>query len=535
MGENTIAATRAAIEAGACTLGIEFGSTRIKSVLIDAAGNPIAMGKFRWENHLENGLWTYGEQEIWDGLASSYADLKATVAQRYGVPLRRLAALGVSAMMHGYLALDAHGDLLVPFRTWRNVNTSRAAEELTDVFGFNIPERWSIAHLYQAMVDGEEHVDRLASLTTLAGYVHERLTGEHVLGVGDASGMFPVDAATGTYDAAMVARFDELVRERGYAWSLLDLLPRVLRAGVRAGTLSDAGAALLDPEGDLEAGCPLCPPEGDAGTGMVATNSVAVRTGNVSAGTSIFSMYVLERPLAHVHREIDVVATPTGHPVAMVHCNTCTSDINAWMNLFLEYGALVGSSLDRDEAFDALFAIALEGDADCGGVVTSPYFSGEPVVGVQSGRPLLARTQNARFTLANVMRANLMSALAALAVGTDILAEEGVEVDRLLGAGGYLTVPGVGQRLMAAAMEVPVTVMDNEGEGGPWGMALLANYLSAAERGISLEDYLNDGVFAHAKTCTIAPDPADVEGFRAYLARYKQAVEIERVAETVLA
>ena len=534
MSDEKTAAIRAAIEAGECALGIEFGSTRIKSVLVDAAGEPIATGKFRWENHLENGLWTYSDEEIWNGLAASYADLKANVAERYGVTLRQLSAMGVSAMMHGYLAFNAADELLVPFRTWRNVNTTRAAVMLTQRFGFNIPERWSIAHLYQAILNGEEHVPQLASITTLAGYVHERLTGERVLGVGDASGMFPVDPETGTYDAAMVASFDELVADRGYGWKLLDLLPRVLPAGTPAGTLTAAGAALLDPTGDLQPGCPLCPPEGDAGTGMVATNSVAVRTGNVSAGTSIFSMYVLEHPLAHVHHEIDVVATPTGHPVAMVHCNTCTSDINAWIGLFLEYNELAGCELDRDETFDVLFKAALSGDPDCGGVVTSPCFSGEPVVGVESGRPLLARTQNAKFTLANTMRANLMSALAALKIGTDILAEEGVGVDRLLGAGGYLFVPGVGQRLMAAAMEVPVTVMANEGEGGPWGMALLANYMKAAERGVSLEDYLDNEVFAGAETSTLEPDPVDVQGFRDYLAQYKRLVEVEKKAETVL-
>lgn len=534
MSDDKTVAACSAIEAGECVLGIEFGSTRIKAVLVDGLGKPVATGKFRWENRLENGLWTYGDDEIWAGLAACYADLKSAVQARYGVKLHKISAMGVSAMMHGYLAFDAGGKLLVPFRTWRNVNTTRAAEALTERFGFNIPERWSIAHLYQAMLDDEEHLSRLAHMTTLAGYVHERLCGERVLGVGDASGMFPVDPATGTYDAAMVESFDELVVDRGFDWRLLDVLPRVLSAGTSAGMLTAAGAALLDPEGGLEPGCELCPPEGDAGTGMVATNSVAVRTGNVSAGTSIFSMYVLEHSLTRVHREIDVVATPTGHPVAMVHCNTCTSDINAWVGLFQEYNELAGCKLDRDETFDVLFRAALAGDADCGGVVTSPCFSGEPVVGVKSGRPLLVRTQNAHFSLANVMRANLMSALAALKMGTDILAEEGVGVDRLLGAGGYLYVPGVGQRLMAAAMEVPVTVMANEGEGGPWGMALLASYLKVARSGISLEDYLDTQVFADADTTTLEPDPVDVCGFRGYLEQYKRVVDIEKVAESVL-
>ena len=534
MSDEKNAAVRAAIEAGECTLGIEFGSTRIKAVLIDAAGTPVATGKFQWENHLENGLWTYADEEIWNGLAGCYADLKANVAERYGVTLRKLSALGISAMMHGYLAFNAAGELLVPFRTWRNVNTTRAAILLTQRFGFNIPERWSIAHLYQAMLNNEEHVPQLASINTLAGYVHERLTGERVLSVGDASGMFPIDPATGTYDAAMAASFDEIVAERGLSWRLLDLLPKSLLAGTVAGHLTEAGAALLDRDGDLEPGCPLCPPEGDAGTGMVATNSVAVRTGNVSAGTSIFSMYVLEHPLAHVHHEIDMVTTPTGHPVAMVHCNTCTSDINAWVNLFLEFNELAGGKLDRDGAYDALFGVALEGDADCGGVVTSPCFSGEPVVAVESGRPLLARAQNAKFTLANLMRANLMSAVSALKIGTDILAEEGVGVDRLLGHGGYFAVPGVGQKLMAAAMDVPVTVMESEGEGGPWGVALLASYLKAAERGVSLEGYLANEVFADAATSTVEPDAVDVQGFKAYLEQYKRCVEVEKKAETVL-
>ena len=469
-------------------LGIEFGSTRIKAVLIGPEHTPLAQGDYTWENQLHNGIWTYPLEQVWQGLQSAYAALAADVQQKYGCTLTKVGCIGISAMMHGYLAFDANGELLVPFRTWRNTITGAAAEELTAAFGFNIPQRWSIAHLYQAMLNKEEHLSKLDFFTTLAGYVHWQLTGHKVLGVGDASGMFPIDSTTGGYDAAMLQKFNTMAAAKGYAVDLNALLPEVLPAGADAGTLTEAGARLLDPTGTLGAGIPLCPPEGDAGTGMAATDSVAVRTGNVSAGTSVFAMVVLEKPLAKVHPEIDLVTTPDGRPVAMVHCNTCTSDLDDWVRLLGEMAAAAGATLSRNELYTLFYRKALEGDPDCGGLVNFNCFSGEPVTGLPDGRPLLVRRPDARFTLANFARVQLYACLATLKYGLDILfEEEQVTADHLLGHGGLFKVPVVGQKLLAGALGVPVSVMQTAGEGGPWGMALLAGYRLHRAEGETLE------------------------------------------------
>ncbi len=523
---------RAAVEAGDATLGIEYGSTRIKAVLIDADYTTLATGTFDWENSFVDGYWTYAEQELLDGLAAAYASLKENVRERYGVALRRVGALGVSAMMHGYLPFDADGKLLVPFRTWRNTTTTSAAAELSELFEFHVPERWSISHLYQAVLDGEEHVGHVAFFTTLAGYAHEKLCGERVLSVGDASGMFPIDVTTRTYDADMIKKFDALVARKGVTWKVGELLPRVLVAGEQAGTLSEAGALLLDPSGDLAAGCPLCPPEGDAGTGMIATNSVAPCTGNVSAGTSIFSMVVLDHPLADATRpEIDLVTTPVGDPVAMVHCNNCTSDINDWVDLLCEFSHLMGADVNAGDAFTALFNSALAGDKDAGGLVSIPFVSGETVMGVQTGYPLMVRQRNARFSLANFMRMHLMAAFGALAAGNEALREEGVAIDKLYGHGGIFKTPKVAQSLLAAALNAPVTVMETAGEGGAWGQAVAAAYLLRREKDESLADYLNNRVFSTMKGATIEPDADDVAGYAAFLSAFRRANEVEKVAE----
>lgn len=523
------------IAEGKAYLGIEFGSTRIKAVLVDKKGNPLASGGHGWENRYEDGVWTYTLDDIWDGLKDCYRDLKENVQKEYGVTLKRFAAIGFSAMMHGYLAFNKEGELLVPFRTWRNTITEEAAAKLTAEFQYNIPQRWSISHLYQAILNGEEHVKDVSFFTTLAGYVHWKLTGEKVLGVGDASGMFPIDVKTGTYDAAMVDQFNRLIADRSFAWKLEEILPQVLSAGELAGVLTAEGAALLDPSGDLEDGIALCPPEGDAGTGMVATNSVAKRTGNISAGTSVFAMVVLEKELSKVYPEIDLVTTPDGALVGMVHCNNCTSEINAWVNLFKEFGELYGMKMDMNELFTKLYSVALEGDPDCGGMISYNYFSGEPVTGFDAGAPLFVRDAESRFTLANTMRMHLYSALAALKSGMDLmLKEEGVQVDELFGHGGYFKTKGVGQRIAAAAMNAPVSVMETAGEGGAWGIAVLAAYLKEKADGQSLGDYLNEQIFAGNKGVKLLPEAADVEGFEAFMAKYKKGLGIERAAVEVL-
>ena len=513
-------------------LGIELGSTRIKAVLIGPDHVPLASGSYDWENQLVDGLWTYPLEEVWTGLQACVADLVADAQRRHGWRPTSIGAIGVSAMMHGYLAFDADGELLVPFRTWRNTNTGRAATELTELFGFNIPLRWSVAHLYQAILDNEPHLSRLAHLTTLAGYVHWRLTGRKVLGVGDASGMFPIDPATGDYDRTMLKRFNQLVAERRPGLRLEELLPEVLPAGAEAGRLTAEGAALLDPSGALPPGIPFCPPEGDAGTGMVATNSVAPRTGNISAGTSIFAMVVLERPLEKVHHELDVVTTPAGDPVAMVHCNNGASELGAWAGLLGEFAAALGRPAGPDEVFGALLRAALSGDADGGGLLAYNYLAGEPITGLTEGRPLVIRTPDSRLTLANFARSQLYGVFATLALGMRVLAEENVVLDRMFAHGGLFRTEGVAQRLLAAAIGAPVAVGETAGEGGAWGMALLANYrLTGA--GQDLSGYLRERVFAGAQLRVVEPDPADVAGFAAYLDRYRAGLAAEQAATAV--
>ncbi|MGI6232562.1 MAG: xylulokinase [Prevotella sp.] len=516
---------------GKAILGIEFGSTRIKAVLIDGENKPIAQGSHQWENQLVDGLWTYSIVDIWAGLQDCYSDLRADVKKQYGVEIENLAAIGISAMMHGYMPFGADDQILVPFRTWRNTNTALAADKLSRLFQFNIPLRWSISHLYQAILNKEEHVGEIKYLTTLAGYIHWQLTGKKVLGIGDASGMIPIDPETKNYDARMVGKFDELIAPKHYPWHLLDILPQVLLAGENAGTLTARGAKRLDVSGHLKPGIPLCPPEGDAGTGMVATNSVKKRTGNVSAGTSSFSMIVLEKNLSKPYSMIDIVTTPDGSPVAMVHCNNCTSDINAWVNIFKEFEELIGVKPDMHDLFTKLFQAGLKGDPDCGGLLSYNYFSGEPVTGLEEGRPLLVRSANDKFTLANFMRSQLYAAVGVLKIGNDILFnQEKVAVDKITGHGGYFTTPGVGQRILAAALNSPISVMETAGEGGPWGMALLASYCVNNDKNLSLEDFLDKNVFAGNTGTEIAPTPEDVEGFNTYIENYKRGLDIEHAA-----
>ena len=519
------------IELGKASFGLEMGSTRIKAVLIGEDFAPIASGSYEWENRLENGIWTYHLDDVWQGLQAAYAELKEDVMKKYGVKLTKLASMGFSAMMHGYLAFDKDENQLAQFRTWRNTMTEEAANELTALLGFNIPQRWSIAHLYQAILNKEEHVKDIASINTLAGYVHYKLTGKKVLGIGDASGMFPIDSEINDYNKEMMAKFEEKVAPLGYGWKLSDILPEVLSAGEDAGLLTEEGAKLLDPTGELLPGVPVCPPEGDAGTGMTATNSVAARTGNVSAGTSIFSMVVLEKPLSKVYPEIDMVTTPTGKAVAMVHCNNCTSDINAWAEMFRGMTAAVGKEISYYDALDAIFYSALKGDKDCGGVMTVNYFSGEPVTYLEEGRPLLVRRPDSKFSFENLSRSLVCSAMAALKLGMDILTDkENVPVDTLYGHGGFFKAKGVGQSLMAGALKVPVSVMETAGEGGPWGMAVLASYLVNKAEGETLEAYLTDKVFAASRGETLAPKDEDVKGFEGFIADYVKALEVEKAA-----
>lgn len=519
------------IESGKAILGIEFGSTRIKAVLIDTDNKPIAQGSFEWENQLVDGLWTYSIDTIWKGLQDCYADLRKNVKAEYDCEIKQLAAIGISAMMHGYMAFGKDENILVPFRTWRNTNTAKAAAELSELFHFNIPLRWSISHVYQAILNGEDHINKIDFLTTLAGYIHWQLTGKKVLGVGDASGMLPIDSNTNNYDAEMVAKFDKLIEPKNLGWKILDILPEVLNAGEDAGVLTEEGAKKLDPTGTLQAGTPLCPPEGDAGTGMVATNAVRQRTGNVSAGTSSFSMIVLEKALSQPYEVIDMVTTPDGSPVAMVHCNNCTSDLNAWVGLFKQYQELLGVPVDMNEVFGKLYNHALEGDADCGGLIAYNYISGEPVTGLAEGRPMFVRSANDHFNLANFMRANLYASVAVLKIGNDVLfKDEKVQVDRITGHGGLFKTKGVGQRILAAAINSPISVMETAGEGGAWGIALLAGYLVNNEEKLSLADYLDKKVFAGNTGVEIAPTAEDVAGFDKYIETYKAGLAIEKAA-----
>ena len=522
--------TTALLEEGRASLGIELGSTRIKACLIGPDAEVLATGSHEWENVYADKLWTYSLDAVWSGLQAAYAELVADVRKQYGVTPERYAAMGVSAMMHGYLAFDADGELLAPFRTWRNTNTGVAATELTELLGVNIPLRWSIAHLHQAVVDAEAHVPQLDFVTTLAGYVHWKLTGERVLGVGDASGMFPIDSTTGGYDKRMLQAYDALAADRLPA-PLTALLPAVLPAGAAAGVLTAEGALLLDPTGATPAGIPLCPPEGDAGTGMVATNSVAPRTGNVSAGTSIFAMVVLERPLGEVHHELDLVTTPAGDAVAMVHCNNGASELAAWAGLFTRFAAAAGNPVTDDAAFDALFREALAGEADAGGLIAYNHLAGEPIAGLDAGRPLFVRTPDSAFTLANFMRAQLYGVFGTLALGMQVLTAEGVGLDRMFAHGGMFRTAGVAQRFLAGALGAPVAVGELASEGGAWGIAVLASYLGRAE---PLAAYLDETVFATASVSVVDPDPADVTGFTAYLDRYRAGLAIEAAATTAL-
>ena len=525
---------REAIVAGRATLGIELGSTRIKACLVgDDPSEVIAVGGSEWENRFVDRSWTYSLEDVWSGLQAAYADLSADVERRYGVALEKLSAIGVSAMMHGYLAFDEAGELLVPFRTWRNTTTGPAATALTEHFGVNIPLRWSVAHLYQAVLDDEPHLPRVHSINTLAGYVHWRLTGRRVLGVGDASGMFPIDVTAGDYDADLVRRFDALVADRAPGLSIGSALPEVLVAGRPAGELTDDGARLLDPTGTLEPGVPLCPPEGDAGTGMVATCSVAPRTGNVSAGTSIFAMVVLERPLDGVHSELDVVTTPAGDAVAMVHCNNGASELAAWAAMFGRFATAAGHPLDTDAVFQTLLTEALQGESDAGGVLAYNQLAGEPIVDLPEGRPLVVRTPDSRLTLANFMRAQVYGVFGTLSLGMRVLHAQGVGIDRILAHGGIFRTAGVAQRFLAGALDAPVAVAETASEGGAWGIAVLASYLSVAPR-TGLDDYLRDTVFAGTPFDTVAPDPDDVAGFSTFLGRYSAGLGVERAAGDLL-
>ena len=524
-------AVKQTIEAGKAIAGIELGSTRIKTVLIDEDHVPIASGSYDWENKLDGHIWTYSLEDIWKGLQGSYQDMVRDVKEKYGAEVKKLAAIGFSAMMHGYMAFDSQDQLLVPFRTWRNTITGQAADELTKLFQYNIPQRWSIAHLYQAILNGEEHVKDVAYFTTLSGYIHWQLTGQRVLGIGDASGMFPINIQDKDFDSGMIEKFDELVKDKGYPWKLRQIMPQVLTAGEDAGTLTEEGAKRLDPSGALEAGIPVCPPEGDAGTGMAATNSVAVRTGNVSAGTSVFAMIVLEKELSKVHTEIDMVTTPSGSLVAMAHANNCTSDLNAWVSIFREFSEAMGMKVDMNQLFGTLYNKALEGDPDCGGLLSYGYYSGENIIPVDEGRPVFVRTPESRFNLANFMRAHLYAALGALKIGMDILVkEEKIQIDKILGHGGLFKTPGVGQRIMAAAMQAPVSVMETAGEGGAWGIALLAAYEVLREEDETLESYLADKVFAGNEGVRMEPDAGDVAGFETFIERFKNGLSIEQEA-----
>ena len=523
------------IENGSVVLGIEFGSTRIKSVLIGPDHSPIASGSHEWENDYLDGVWTYSEEAIRRGLQASYADLKKNVMDLFGIPLRKLSAIGISAMMHGYLPFNQNMELLVPFRTWRNTMTGQAAEKLTEAFSFNMPQRWSLSHLYQAVLNDEPHVKDIRFFTTLAGWVHYWLTGKKVLGIGDASGMMPIDSEKLDFNADMIDRFDSLVADKHYPWKLRDILPEVLSAGQNAGTLTAEGALLLDPDGDLAPGCPLCPPEGDAGTGMAATNSVRPRTGNVSAGTSIFSMIVLEKMLSRVYPEIDIVTTPTGMPVGMVHCNSCSSDINAWVGLFHEFADTMGFKVSTGDIYQKLFTKAMEADRTGGGIVSFNYYAGEPVTGLSEGRPMLIRQPDAKMNLANFMRVQMYASMETLKYGMVIMNREHVAIERVYGHGGLFKTEGVAQSILAAAIHAPVTVMQTAGEGGAWGIALLADYMISRSENETLEDYLQNHVFSGMQQSTLAPVPEDEAGFDEYMRRFVACLPAQHAAVEGLA
>ncbi len=516
---------------GKTAIGIELGSTRIKTVLIGEDYTPLASGSHDWENSYINNIWTYSLEDVWKGIQDSYRKMAEAVKEQFGVAVQKTGAIGFSAMMHGYMVFDKNGNLLTPFRTWRNNITAQASEALTDLFNYPIPQRWSIAHLYQAILNRENHINDIAFMTTLAGYIHWKLTGEKVLGVGEASGVFPIDLKTKDYYSEMIGKFNALIKEKNIPWQLQDILPKVLCAGAKGGVLSAEGAKLLDVTGQLQPGIPLCPPEGDAGTGMVATNSVAARTGNVSAGTSVFAMVVLEKELSRVYPEIDLVTTPSGNLVAMVHSNNCTSDYDAWIGLFAESLKALGLEVSKAKLYDTLLGMALQGDADCGGLLAYGYISGEHITHFEEGRPMFVRTPGSRFNLANFMRVHLFTALGALKTGLDILLKkEGVKVDEMLGHGGFFKTRQVGQRMMAAAVEAPVSVMETAGEGGAWGIALLASYMANRAENETLEDYLSHKVFAGMEKVCVAPEPTDVSGFNDFMKRYALGLAVERAA-----
>jgi sugar (pentulose or hexulose) kinase len=519
------------IQSGETALGIELGSTRIKAVLIGKDNIPIASGSHDWENSYVNNIWTYSLEEIWKGVQDSYQKMAGEVKHTYGITLQTVGSIGVSAMMHGYMAFDKEGELLVPFRTWRNNITEQASKELTELFNYQVPQRWSIAHLYQALLNQEEHISDINFQTTLAGYIHWKLTGEKVLGVGEASGVFPIDLNTKNYNQSMINQFNDLAAQRNLPWKLDDILPKVMVAGENAGVLTEEGAKILDRTGELKAGTPLCPPEGDAGTGMVATNSVAKRTGNVSAGTSVFAMVVLEKELSKVYSEIDLVTTPTGNLVAMAHSNNCSSDLNAWVGLFHEFSKVMGTEMDMNTLYGTLYNSALQGDPDGGGLLAYGYLSGEHITHFEEGRPLFVRSSDSNFNLANFMRVHLFTALGAMKLGMDILLkEEEVKLDEILGHGGFFKTEGVGQSIMAAALNTPVSVMETAGEGGAWGIALLASYMVNKKDNETLEEFLSQNVFAEQAGMRISPDPKDIEGFEKFMVRYKKGLAIERAA-----
>ncbi len=511
------------------SLGIEFGSTRIKAILVDENCKPIASGNYEWENELVDGYWTYSLQDVWNGLRSAYSELNLEVKKKYGSPITDLSSICFSAMMHGYLPFDEKGKLLCRFRTWRNTTTKAAAEKLTELFNFNIPQRWSIAHLYQAILNGEEHVENISYITTLAGYVHYKLTGVRAVGIGDASGMFPIDSNTNDYNEKMINIFSELPEVKKYSWDIKNILPKVLLAGENAGTLTDEGALLIDPSGSLKPGIKLAPPEGDAGTGMVATNSVKPKTGNVSAGTSIFSIVVLEEQLSKVYSEIDLVTTPLGAHVAMVHCNNCCGELDSWVKIFSEFAFEISADIPKSKLYDLIYDLAFKGQPDCGGLVTFNFFAGEPVAHLQDGRPLFVRKQDADFTLANFLRSQVYATMSTLKLGMDILKDEDVKIDTLTGHGGLFKTPMVSQQILAGAVNAPIRVCETAGEGGAWGAAILARYLDYAND-LSLVDYLENMVFAKSRSVTLEPKSEDVEGFNKYIELYKKALAVEEAA-----
>lgn len=517
------------------SLGIELGSTRIKAILINEDLQTIAQGEYSWKSTLEKGLWTYKLEDVWLGVQAAYKELATEVEEEFGIPLTQIGSVGISAMMHGYLALNNDGKLLTSFRTWENTSTTKAAYKLSSKFEFNIPHRWSIAHLYQAILDEEDHVASIDFLTTLAGYTHWKLTGQKIVGVGDASGMFPINSAGDDYDQRMIDLFQEILEKNNLSFSLRDIFPIVKKAGDYSGFLTEEGARLLDPSGRLKAGIPFCAPEGDAGTGMVATNSIKEYQGNISAGTSIFSMIVLKEKLSNYYKEIDIVNTPTGKPVAMVHCNNFTSDINEWVDLFKELTDSLESDVNKGDLFELLFKKAMEADQDTGNLYNCNYISGEPITGFDNGRPLFVRMPNSKFTLSNFMKSQIYSALATLKIGMDLLIKnEKVKVNKLLGHGGFFKTEKVGQQMMADALNIPITVMDTAGEGGAWGVSILASFILNKKSDQSLEDYLDNQVFKDNESLIADPKSEGVESFKQYLSGYLKVLEVERLAINVL-